>query len=98
MMNCVHPVTRLYSWVARDDQAPGGRVLVVGCTQCGAILHGGAPDTDDDLLTAAVAVWSDQTREALARWLGKTARAAGVADKRQQLKLQEALAELFGEV
>ena len=39
---CQHPTTRLYSWFARDDTAPDGQVLCVCCSQCGAILTGGA--------------------------------------------------------
>jgi hypothetical protein len=38
---CTHPTHKLYAWTARDDTAPKGTVLVVGCTQCGAILTGG---------------------------------------------------------
>lgn len=99
-MTCQHPATRLYAWTARDDLAPGGRILVVACCDCGAVLHGGAASATegDDLLTAAVAAWSDQTREALAFWLGRAATAAGIDDKRQRLALQEELARLFGEL
>lgn len=39
---CGHPPERLYSWLARDDTAPGGQVLVVACSDCGAVLQGGA--------------------------------------------------------
>lgn len=99
-MTCQHPATRLYTWVARDDSAPDGRVLCVACCQCGAILHGGidSPNRDADLLTAAVAAWSEQVREALAFWLARAATAAGIDDKRQRLRLQEELARLFGEI
>lgn len=38
---CNHPPTRLYVWWARDDRAPGGRVLCVACYDCGKVLNGG---------------------------------------------------------
>lgn len=39
---CQHPAARLFAWLARDDTAPGGQVLCVGCCDCGAVLAGGA--------------------------------------------------------
>lgn len=39
---CTHPPAELYSWYARHDGMPGGRVLVVTCKACGKVLQGGA--------------------------------------------------------
>lgn len=44
---CQHRPADLYSWYARHDGMPGGRVLVVTCTACGAVLQGGADLGDD---------------------------------------------------
>jgi hypothetical protein len=41
-MECDHPPRRLYAWVAFD----GG--LVVCCCECGAVLSGGAAETEED--------------------------------------------------
>lgn len=38
---CPHPPARLHAWDARDDRAPKGRVFVVACCDCGAVLKGG---------------------------------------------------------
>lgn len=38
---CQHPPERYYSWYARDDRAPRGRVLCVVCCDCGHVLLGG---------------------------------------------------------
>ena len=40
---CQHPATRRFAWFARDDTAPGGQVLCVCCSDCGAVLQGGVP-------------------------------------------------------
>lgn len=39
---CNHPVARRFAWYARDDAAPGGLVLCVACSDCGAVLQGAA--------------------------------------------------------
>jgi hypothetical protein len=39
---CHHPAPRLYTWFARDDRLPAGRVLVVCCLDCHAVLRGAA--------------------------------------------------------
>jgi hypothetical protein len=39
---CPHPGPRLYTWFARDDRLPAGRVLVVCCLDCHAVLRGAA--------------------------------------------------------
>ncbi len=38
---CPHPAGRLFVWLARDDGAPGGMALCVGCCACGQVLAGG---------------------------------------------------------
>jgi hypothetical protein len=42
---CPHPGPRLYTWMARDDRLPAGRVLVVCCLDCHAVLRGAAEET-----------------------------------------------------
>ena len=37
---CQHPPARRYAWIARDDTAPDGAVLVIACCDCGAVLQG----------------------------------------------------------
>jgi hypothetical protein len=39
---CPHPGPRLYTWFARDDRLPAGRVLVVCCLDCHTVLRGAA--------------------------------------------------------
>lgn len=43
-MDCTHAPKDLYSWYARDDNAEGGKVLVITCTSCGEVLQGGYTD------------------------------------------------------
>ena len=40
-MACTHKPTDLFTYYARDDSAPEGRVLVIICKKCHAILKGG---------------------------------------------------------
>lgn len=44
---CHHPPAELFTWYARHDGMPGGRVLVVTCKACGNVLQGGADLGDD---------------------------------------------------
>jgi len=39
---CNHPPKHLYSWYARNDSAPQGKVLVIVCKKCHTILKGSA--------------------------------------------------------
>lgn len=43
-MDCTHAPQDLYTWYARDDNAEGGKVLVITCTSCGEVLQGGYTD------------------------------------------------------
>lgn len=38
---CPHPPHRLRCWMARDDRAPSGNVLVVCCLDCQQTVRGG---------------------------------------------------------
>jgi len=39
---CMHAPRRIYSWFARDDREPSGKVLCIACLDCGAVLKGAA--------------------------------------------------------